>query len=112
MKGLINPKRSDLNIPYFIFDYYSICDVAGNKFVQKESLIFGIKEKIEKLDGISNNIINKLENIFSENKESFISTIKNKKNILKDLLLIYKTIEKNILRTVNFTERTYLSFRK
>ena len=75
MKGLINPKRSDLNILYFIFDEYSICDMAGIKFVQKESQIFGIKEKIEKLDGIADNIINKLENISSENKESFISTI-------------------------------------
>ena len=112
MEGLINPKRSDLNIPYFIFDDYSICDVAGIKFVEKESQKFGIKEKIEKLDLIVDNIINKLENLSSENKESFISNIKNKKNILKDLLSKYRAIEKKYIEDDQFYRENLFEFYK
>ena len=112
MEGLINPKSSDLDIPYIIFDDNPICCVAGIKFVQRESQNFGINEKIDKLDGIANNIINKLENISSENKESFISTIKNKKNILKNLLLKYKTIEKQFIEDDQFYRENLFEFYK
>ena len=102
MEGLINPKWSDLNIPYFIWKDYPICCVAGIQFIEEESRIFGIKEKIVQLDGIANNIINSLANISDGNKDNLLTDIKNKKKLLADLLIKYNEIEKKFIEEDKF----------
>ena len=102
MEGLINPKWSDLNIPYFIWKDYPLCCVAGIQFIEEESRIFGIKEKIVQLDGIANNIINSLANISDGNKDNLLTDIKNKKKLLADLLIKYNEIEKKFIEEDKF----------
>ena len=102
MEDVVNPLYSDLPDYYPIYENELRCCVEGIWYVEREHKHFDIKGKIEKLDGIINNIMDKLNNISYDNKENLFNTMKTKKNMLADLLQKYKEKEKNYIETDKF----------
>ena len=110
MEDLVNPLFSDLPHYYPIYENEFICCVQGIWFVEREQNHFDIKGKIKKLDGIINNIMNKLNNISYDNKENLFDTMTTKKNILADLLQKYKEKEKNYIEADKFYREELFEF--
>ena len=79
MEDLVNPLISDLPDYYPIYENELRCCVQGIWFVEREPKHFDIKGKIEKLDGIINNIMKKLNNISYDNKENLFDSMRVKK---------------------------------
>ena len=112
MEDLVNPLFSDLPDYYPIYENKVRCCAQGIWFVEREHKHFDIKRKIEKLDGIINNIMNKLNNISYDNKENLFDTMTTKKNMLADLSQKYKEKEKNYIEADKFyREELFIFYR-
>ena len=97
MENLVNPKRTELYEPYYIWTDEPICDVAGIMFVEREPRIFGLEEKISKLTGIIDDIKIALNDIVYEDKNNLQETLTTKKNLLENILHRYKKIKKQYI---------------
>ena len=112
MEDLVNPLFSDLPDYYPIYENEVRCCAQGIWFGEREHKHFDIKGKIEKLDGIINNIMNKLNNISYDNKENLFDTMTTKKNMLADLSQKYKEKEKNYIEADKFyREELFIFYR-
>jgi len=110
MENLVNPTRSELYKPYYIYTDDPICDVSGIMFVEREPRIFGLEEKISKLTGIIDDIKNALNDIVYEDKDNLHKTLTTKKNLLGDILTRYKKIEKQYIEDDDYFRRKLFSF--
>ncbi len=101
MEDLVNPYDSDIkNRRYTIFNDGDHCSIDGIWFVETESQSwrFNLKDKINKLDTIINNFLNKLDDDpEQENRENLIKMLKEKKCMLADLLTQFNNIEKDYI---------------
>ena len=110
MENLVNPTRSELYEPYYIYTDKPICDVAGIWFVEREPRFFGLEEKISKLTGIIDDIKIALNDIVYEDKENLQETLTTKKNLLGDILSRYKKIEKQYIEDDDYFREKLFSF--
>ena len=81
MEGIINPFKSGYKpLKFIIYTDIIVCSAEGTLFAMFEHLRFGLESKIEKLNKIITNILNKIMNIDYDNKENLINTINIKNN--------------------------------
>lgn len=98
MEGLTNPFHSDVNsFSYCIFKNEPFISVDGVWFIKHEPNKFGIESYIKKLQEIIHNVLNALEKVSYENKDTMINTIKEKDKLLENLLDKYKSIKQKYL---------------
>ena len=111
MEDIINPHWSDINERKFVFFYDApILTMAGVWFVEGEEHHFGIHKKIEMLDSIIVNIINRLKDDSYENKNYMIEQLKEKQKLLKELLSKFADIKNKYLENDSYYRNKVFEF--
>ena len=114
MEGLIDPYNFEFEqISYIIYKDEARCSIKGIWFVEREPYNFNIKEKINKLNEIIDNFLNKLINEPNqETKKNHIKMLEEKKSILTDLLNQYNELENNYIEFDKYNREQLFEFYK
>ena len=113
MEDIINPHWSDINERKFVFFYYdTFLAMTGIWFIEGEEYGFDIQKKIEMLDAIIANIINRLKDDTYENKNYIINQLKEKQKLLKELLSQFEEIKHTYLENDNYYRNKVFEFYK
>ena len=111
MEGLVNPHPvNTYNYTYDMNLDEPIISIMGIYFVESEKSIFGIKEKVEKLDSIINEILEVIIKAKNPNDDYIIKTIKEKQNCLKALPIKYKDIKNNFIENDKYYREELFEF--
>ena len=113
MEGLVDPYNYEFEqIDYIIYKDEAKCSIKGIWFVEREPYNFNIKEKINKLEEIIDNILIKLNNDAKENRENHIRMLKEKKSSLAELLNQYNKLEKDYIEFDKYNREQLFEFYK
>ena len=113
MEDIINPHWSDINERKFVFFYDdTFLAMTGIWFIEGEEYGFDIQKKIEMLDAIIANIINRLKDDTYENKNYIINQLKEKQKLLKELLSQFEEIKHTYLENDNYYRNKVFEFYK
>ena len=114
MEGLVDPYTTDFeSLIYYIYEDEARCSISGIWYVEREQYNFNIRDKINKLDEIVDNLLNKInKEQKQENPENQIKMLEDKKNELADLLKQYNEIEKNYIEFDKYQREQLFEFYK